>query len=216
MLTSLKRRKRGQGLVEFTIMAPILLVILSGLFEFGFLLNEYIDVLDGAREAARFAADNNPFNDDYSDRLDYYLTVSDLAIQTSQPVELCIDADPLDGLRCGDDAADIVNGDVVISVFGIAKPGPIVTRFPNPPVASTPGEYSRFGNETSNFTSGDVAALVEATSPNTGVVIVEVTYYYDQKFSLPWITAFIPDPIIVETHTIMPVVAAEPTPTPIP
>jgi Flp pilus assembly protein TadG len=44
-----RRGREGQSLVEFTIMLPILLILMSGLIEFGFLLNSYLDVIDAAR-----------------------------------------------------------------------------------------------------------------------------------------------------------------------
>jgi len=47
-------------------------------------------------------------------------------------------------------------------------------------------------------------------------VLVEIYYDYNQVLSLPWITAFVPDPIPVHTYAIMPLVAAEPNPTPSP
>ena len=37
-------------------MLPILLMLLSGVIEFGFMLNYYLDVIDATRETARFAA----------------------------------------------------------------------------------------------------------------------------------------------------------------
>ena len=110
MLKTLRQQKRGQGLVEFTLMFPVLLVMLSGLMEFGFLLNEYLDILDAAREAARFASDNDPFNEDYTDRQVFYDTAADLAMSTMRPLEICIDDDPMDGLRCGDDVNDTIHG----------------------------------------------------------------------------------------------------------
>lgn len=56
----LKQLRPGQSLVEFTILLPVLLMMLSGLIEFGFMLNSYLDVIDAAREAARFAANDDP------------------------------------------------------------------------------------------------------------------------------------------------------------
>jgi hypothetical protein len=37
----------GQSLVEFTVMLPVLLIMLSGLVEYGILLNYYLDIIDG-------------------------------------------------------------------------------------------------------------------------------------------------------------------------
>jgi TadE-like protein len=207
----LGRIHRGQGMVEFMIIVPVLLVMLSGLMEFGFLLNEYLDLLDGAREAARFASDNNPFTDTYTENTPFYVNAAMLAEQTLSPVSLCEDVDGSGS--CPDSPSDIIHGDVVISVFGVARIGGSTTiqRFPLPA-----GEGSRYGKETSGFTTADINAMLDPNSPNTGIVVVEVFYDYPQKFKLPWITPFVPDPIKVRSTTIMPLVAAEPTPTPLP
>ena len=37
---------RGQSLVEFTILLPVLLIMISGLIEFGFMLNYYLDLIE--------------------------------------------------------------------------------------------------------------------------------------------------------------------------
>ena len=57
-----KKRSKplGQSLVEFTLMLPILLIVISGLIEFGFLLNFYLDLVDTTREVARLASDDDP------------------------------------------------------------------------------------------------------------------------------------------------------------
>jgi hypothetical protein len=51
---------------------------------------------------------------------------------------------------------------------------------------------------------------LSGAAPNTGVLVVEIYYDYNQVLSLPWITAFVPDPIHIHTFAIMPLVAAEP------
>ena len=50
-------KSRGQSMVELALLFPVLLILLSGLIEFGFILNEYLSLMDAARNAARFAAD---------------------------------------------------------------------------------------------------------------------------------------------------------------
>ena len=52
------RHTRAQSLVETAILLPFLLLILSGLIEFGFLLNRYLVLLDAVRNAARFSSDS--------------------------------------------------------------------------------------------------------------------------------------------------------------
>jgi hypothetical protein len=51
-------RRRGQSIVEFAMMAPILLILLSALFEFGFIFSSYLALIDSARNSARFSSDS--------------------------------------------------------------------------------------------------------------------------------------------------------------
>lgn len=53
-------REGGAALIEFAIMMPLLLLILFGIVEFGWLFSQNLDVRHGAREGARIAAVNFP------------------------------------------------------------------------------------------------------------------------------------------------------------
>lgn len=53
-------RSRGQSLVELALFLPILLMLLGGLVEFGFALNQYINVVEAVREGARAGVDGDP------------------------------------------------------------------------------------------------------------------------------------------------------------
>lgn len=50
------RGERGQALIEFALAAPVLILLLLGLFEFGRGLNSYLTVITAARDAARLGA----------------------------------------------------------------------------------------------------------------------------------------------------------------
>ncbi|MGB4589581.1 MAG: TadE/TadG family type IV pilus assembly protein [Clostridiaceae bacterium] len=50
------RNEKGQGLVEFALVLPVLLLILLGIVEFGWLFNAKITMTSAAREAARVYA----------------------------------------------------------------------------------------------------------------------------------------------------------------
>ncbi|HEY7469884.1 MAG TPA: TadE/TadG family type IV pilus assembly protein [Acidimicrobiia bacterium] len=52
--------ERGASLVEFALLAPLLLLLLLGMVEFGWLFAQNLDVRHGAREGARLAAVNYP------------------------------------------------------------------------------------------------------------------------------------------------------------
>jgi hypothetical protein len=50
------RKERGASLVEFAILAPLLVLLLFGIIEFAWLFSVNLDVRHGAREAGRLAA----------------------------------------------------------------------------------------------------------------------------------------------------------------
>ncbi len=50
---------RGAALVEFALLMPLLVLLLVGIAEFGWLMSQQNDVRHGAREAARLAASNS-------------------------------------------------------------------------------------------------------------------------------------------------------------
>jgi hypothetical protein len=54
------KKDRGANLVEFAILMPLLLLLLIGIVEFGWVFAQNLDVRHGAREGARLAAVNFP------------------------------------------------------------------------------------------------------------------------------------------------------------
>lgn len=55
-LTGYLKNNRGQALVEFALMLPVLLLLVVGVMEFGLVINQYMVVAEAAREGARSAA----------------------------------------------------------------------------------------------------------------------------------------------------------------
>ena len=47
------RNNKGQALVEFAIVLPILLLLVMGIFQFGMMLNSYLTIENASREGAR-------------------------------------------------------------------------------------------------------------------------------------------------------------------
>jgi Flp pilus assembly protein TadG len=47
------RNEKGQSLIEFAILLPLLLLLLMGILEFGLMLNAYLSINNSAREGAR-------------------------------------------------------------------------------------------------------------------------------------------------------------------
>jgi Flp pilus assembly protein TadG len=199
-----KRKPLGQSIVEFAVLLPLLIMMLSGLIEFGFMLNYYLDLIDAAREAARFAANDDPLHNDatgvYQDpNPGFYLRTQTVTLQS-----LTIGSG-------GQITLNPASDDVVISAFSVMG-GAVDERFP----AGT-GEVSLYSNKTSELdVATDIDPRLDATAPNTGMVSVEIFYDYHMILGLPWIRAFVPDPVTLYAYSIMPNVNVEPTPTPIP
>jgi Flp pilus assembly protein TadG len=57
-----KTRREGQALIEFALVFPILMLLLCGIFEFGFIALKSSSVSGIAREAARTGAVTSPFD----------------------------------------------------------------------------------------------------------------------------------------------------------
>lgn len=50
---------RGQAMMEFALLVPILLLLLLGALQFGFIIQQYIAVVTLGREGARYASVNS-------------------------------------------------------------------------------------------------------------------------------------------------------------
>jgi len=223
----------GQSLVELALLFPVLLILLSGLIEFGFILNEYLSLMDAARNAARFASDGAYYEqdnlvaeigsmEDYNNVCEntrhFYRQTACLVNQELRQEAPTIALNNNGTELNGDDYLDPLEGnDIIISAFSFTEGAGITNRHPNSGGWSYATDLNAATEKVSKFTSEDVTnRLVSLTSPNTGYVLVEIYYYYDQLLKLPWITAVVDDPLLLHAYAFMPLTSAEPTPTPPP
>lgn len=203
---------KGQSLVEGALLFPVLLILISGMVEFGFLLNQYLAIVDAARNAARFASDSlyyvrdgntNCDPDAGSISGDFYMQTACLVLQELEQERPTIEID-----LARDD-------DIIVSAFTVIG-GSTTTVSARHPVAdgwSYAQAISGSRNQVTSLHNTEVVARLQAGAPSTGLVMVEIYYHYDQLLGLPWITAFLPNPLLVHAFTFMPLVSAEPTPT---
>ena len=224
------RNSKGQSLVEIAIAFPVIIMLLSGLVEFGFMLNYYLSLVDATREAARTFSGFNPFEDGKTlgdcTCTDAILCPNDNGAGNPDSTDADCDSTPfyqgaagmvLDNLQPhqnvvgGDTSRRIIlkssTDDVVVSIFSVGQGS--ILRFPE-----NGGEYHWFNNQASRFSTSDIQSRLVSNAPDTGILLVEVFFNYHQVLALPWLAPFLPDPVMLHAYTIMPCSAAEPQQTP--
>ena len=67
------RHEAGSALIEFALALPVLLLVMCGIFDFGFLFQRYEVLTNAAREGARMAALPGYTEDQVKSRVDAYL-----------------------------------------------------------------------------------------------------------------------------------------------
>ena len=209
---TINKYRHGQSLLEVALLFPVLLILLSGMVEFGFLMNEYLALLDAARNAARFSSDLIYTTSDSNHNCDPNAG----AVTTDfYRVTACVVLQELAQERPNMDLNPDQNDDIIVSAFSISDSGTVDDRYPTADgengwsyALDLPGHLVREQN--SDFTSSDINAKLDAGAPATGLLLVEIYYSYDQKLKLPWITAFVSDPIILHVYCFMPLTSAEP------
>jgi len=81
------KKTKGQSLVEITLTFPVLLLLLSGMVEFGFMLNYYLSLTDSSRETARFFSNFDPFDETGQDDLaGFYAPAANFLLNNLEPV----------------------------------------------------------------------------------------------------------------------------------
>ncbi len=196
------RKSKGQSLVEFAIAFPVVIMLFSGVVEFGFILNYYLSLMDATRLAARYYSTFDPFvpdpNTGRNETYWFYLDAANMAKSDVEP-------------RTVDDTSrkivlDPATDDVIVTVYSAC--GSKVVSFPSL------GGWHLYGNATSAFIDKDGLSTMSASrlsgAPNAGILLVEINYNYHQVLALPWLTAFLSNPLPLRAYTIMPISAAEP------
>lgn len=189
----MSKPQRGQSLVELALILPIVALLLGGLVEVGFFINQYLTLLDLTREAARFSSVRDPFS-----------TPGDSDCSTTGDLNFyydtaCVFSSPGPPPACNGWPATFCNGfnpdlplkpaqdDVVITVYTIDN-NVVVKAWPDPSgywalsnndsdPSSNNWQTDCQGNVVTTdpfFTSDDVNALL----PPDKAVVVEVYYCY--------------------------------------
>lgn len=204
------RNVKAQSLVEFAITLPVLILLFTGMVEFGFMLNTYLSVQDAVRATARRYSTINPYGTTGDIDLNFYTSASQYAIELLAP--------------SGDlETRQIVLEDgkdnILISLIGVE-----VDESTDPDQITTINRFDIGGPYVKHFGGTDPPSLYtddaiidlmtrDGSEPaDSGLVIVEIYYGYEGTLNLPWTTPFFSqgNPAMMYVSAVMPTIYVKP------
>ena len=97
------RDTRGAEIVEFALVTPVLLVVLAGIVDMGFMFNSYEVITNAAREGARLAAVPGWTDTAVKTRVNAYIAAAGLntntVVTTVDPVAVNVGAGTINGVK---------------------------------------------------------------------------------------------------------------------
>jgi len=121
MIKGRNRKNKGQSLVETALMLPVILLLLTGIIDFGLLFNNYLIVSNASREGARAAVTGST-----DAQID---TVVDNAAVSLDPANLTVTITPneTEGRNTGDAVTVTVQYkySMITPIIAAIVPGPI-------------------------------------------------------------------------------------------
>lgn len=199
---------KGQSFVELSLVVFLLILLIAGIAEFGVLLNRYLNIVDGVREAARYAANYDPFASCTSTGTvdvdgicsEYYQHTAQIANEVILPYSL----DPVGKVSSRDGLLKV--DDIVISNFVVTPTH--FCRYPSYENGWSWREhiegYADEHNHTSEQDSASIQSRMDPGAPPVSLTLVEMFYNYAQTLKAPFYDKAFPDPVPVYTYAIMP------------
>jgi Flp pilus assembly protein TadG len=204
--------QRAQSMVEFAIALPVLLLLLTGMVEFGFMLNTYLSIQDAARATARRYSTVNPFNADGTDNLAFYQDAALYAVDLLAPA-----GDPQARQIVIEEGRD----NILVSLVGVE-----VTESTDPNVPDSISSITRYSgaefyqlftatNPPTTFVDDNITTFLTtggAEPADAGLLIIEIYYGYEGTLNLPWLRPiFSPEnPSMLYVSVVMPTIYAKP------
>jgi len=212
------RKSRGQSLVEVAISFPLLIMLFSGMVEFGFMLNTYLSLLDATRQTARYFSNLNPFVT-IDESTDPPTVVDDMQFYNLAGLMIVDILNPPTDEFARSIELDPSRDDIVISVIrvSVSDATDTITDIERYPQGQPEDYFQYFDNQLSVY--ADNAKLTNLITKNgtdpvrTGILIIEIYYGYEGVLKLPWVEMFM-DTVMLHADTLMPLVSAKPPRTP--
>lgn len=223
-------KQGGQSLVEMALIAPILILMLLGVFEVGYALRGYLVLVNANREAARFAARGRFVNfnppdgvsigyenvishtmSSLSGQIDYELEGADpngTVIISHYFIDTGFPCDPPTPCNCSALTPTSVNQ----ADDNIKYPGNVVTYTKIFPESNPLGVVTHFAPDATKekfrmenelFNCSLVNQDPSANPSVNSVIIVEMFYWQDQLLGAPVIAQLFPNPVPLYASTVM-------------
>lgn len=198
-------RHRGQGLVEFALILPLLLLIIIGIIEFGRILFIYVNVSNAAREGARYGIVKPKDQAGITGA-----TNEQLALIPPVSPTILYDHGPSNPTKFSDPASVSVGDRVCVGITYVIEPmTPLMQPFM--------GAGMNF--ETENCRTIQSTGTTGWTSPGDplpGVIFTNTPTSSPTPTETPTATPTLDPSIDTDTPTVTPEVSDTPTPTPLP
>jgi hypothetical protein len=202
-------KARAQSLVEFAISLPVLLLLLTGMVEFGFMMNTYLSVQDAARSTARRFSGIRPFDATGADDPAFYQGAAEYAIDLLAPA-----GDPQSRQIVMDPTRD----NILISLIGVEVDESTDPDSISSIIRYSGAEYYKYYAMTdppSGYSDDSISALMtakDAEPADVGLLIIEIYYGYEGTLNLPWTQPFFSpaSPFMMYVSVIMPTIYAKP------
>jgi TadE-like protein len=117
-----RERERGLAIVEFVLVVPVLLLLLVGIIDFGFLFNDTISVRQSARDGGRQAAVGKFGSDSTCDLYPKFNVTGNAALL------FCL-TKSRDGIRDKDTRVRLIVGDGTPPPYALGKPVTICEQY---------------------------------------------------------------------------------------
>ncbi len=192
-LRELRDKHQGQNFVELALLLPMLLILLMGMMEIGFLIHSYSTVAVAAREAARFGARGLHLSlDEIADVAWTAMEVSLNADESNTAIFVTeIDIDPNgDIVRNENNKFGTLDATSEICLDEICAPGLI-------DVDAIQDENVAFSADDERCNEDDEVGC------RNDIVIVEIFYDHELKMATPFVDFFLALPVRIDQQGIM-------------
>jgi hypothetical protein len=201
-MKKLTQSNKGQSFMEMTIVIGVLLLLLIGVVELGYLMNRYIVLVDATREGTRFGS---------SGKIDPYIRTTSPYVQNPNFFLKMDNVIEGDGTAENSGALDTIllneaTDDIIITFY----------RIVNARIEEKFGPWHKYAANgyQPRITDATIESGLDIKAPNSGVLVVEIFYSHNQLLKFPIFTTVIPDPMQVHAYSVMPLNLAKPTPHP--